>query len=814
MRQGETLRGEEIHRRKDGSSIPVMYVTRAFFDPEGKLAGYVAVYRDLSNEVQEGMGGSSGEDHDAKSALRESEEKYRRIVETANEGIWEIDRDTRTTFVNHRMAEMLGYSVDELIGRSSFEFVFPEDVVHGERRLERAKVGVASTASEFRFRRKDGSVLWALVTTSPQLDEQGEFLGSIAMMVDIRERKQLEQRLEQNNRRLNEILESIQDDFYVLDRDWNFVFASRLFTSKVGKEPGDFIGKNIWEMFPKHLGTAFEVSLRAAMENREIQRFEILGKYTNAWYRMTAFPSEEGVTVLGSDITERKRAEESLRENERKFFLLFEKAGFAAALSELPDGTLVDVNEEWVKQFGYTRQEAAGKTTLQLNINPDAEGRARILAQVREKGAAHNIEIRLCTKSGEWRSYLTNVDLIDIGEKKYMFNTLQDITERRRAEAEHQKAERRYHLVGELIPFGVWETDVEGNATYLSPLYLEMTGQTLEEHRQSWQSLIHADEVDSLVEAWRECVRRGGMWDQEFRVRGKDGNYYAIHARGLPLYNPAGELASYVGINFDVTEHQRVEQALRESEKELQLLNESLEQKVHEKTAEVRRLASDMVRAVQSERHRISHILHDDLQQRIYAIQMQLAFLHHQFQEVNEAAQKEVYYIGKQLEEILEITRNLSIDLSPPILQDEGLSQAINWLAGRMRERYGLPIEIQADGPFIIPDEELQIFLFNCVRELLFNVVKHAEAGQAVVRLQWSDGGLQIEVRDDGKGFPSMMGEQQVASEMSGADDLQLSFGLPTIRQQLGLFGGRMEIKSEPRAGTQITLIIPVVQDR
>ncbi len=265
-------------------------------------------------------------------------------------------------------------------------------------------------------------------------------------------------------------------------------------------------------------------------------------------------------------------------------------------------------------------------------------------------------------------------------------------------------------------------------------------------------------------------------------------------------------------IGTDISEQKQAEDALRESEKRLQLLNESLEQKVQEKTEEVRRLAADLVIAVQRERHRISHILHDDLQQRIYAIQMQLTFLHHELGKVHETAHSEISEIEKQLSDVLEITRNLSIDLSPPILQDEGLTQAISWLAGQMRQRYGLSIEVQADGPFIVPDEELQVLLFNCVRELLFNVVKHAGASRAMVVLQWLDDGLQIEVRDDGKGFPGKLEEKQIAGEMSEEENFQLSFGLPTLRHQISLFNGQMEIQSEPGAGTNVNIIVPVAK--
>ncbi|HSB01169.1 MAG TPA: GAF domain-containing protein, partial [Anaerolineales bacterium] len=180
-------------------------------------------------------------------------------------------------------------------------------------------------------------------------------------------------------------------------------------------------------------------------------------------------------------------------------------------------------------------------------------------------------------------------------------------------------------------------------------------------------------------------------------------------------------------------ERARAEDALRVSEKRLQSLNESLEQKVREQTAEVRNLASHLTKAEQRERHRIAHILHEDLQQRLYAIRMQLEFFQDNLPKGGLALQKDLEEIRKQIGEVVSITRNLSIDLSPPILRDEGLTQAIEWLASQMREKYGLRIELRAGGSFIIPDEDIRLLLFNCVRELLFNIVKHAGVDQAVV---------------------------------------------------------------------------------
>jgi PAS domain S-box-containing protein len=151
--------------------------------------------------------------------------------------------------------------------------------------------------------------------------------GFAVTFSDITVRKRAEEALERSKQRLAEVLDSIEDDFYALDRDWRFTFTSEHFTSRIGKRPEDFLGHNIWEMFPKHLGTVYEENLRAAMDKRETRRFEIGGKYTDAWYRMTVSPSAEGITILGTEITENKKIEEALREADQR------KNEFLAVLS-------------------------------------------------------------------------------------------------------------------------------------------------------------------------------------------------------------------------------------------------------------------------------------------------------------------------------------------------------------------------------------------------------------------------------------------------------------------------------------------------
>jgi two-component system CheB/CheR fusion protein len=215
---------------------------------------------------------------------------------------------------------------------------------------------------------------------------------------------------------------------------------------------------------------------------------------------------------------------------------------------------------------------------------------------------------------------------------------------------------------------------------------------------------------------------------------------------------------------------------------------------------QIRRLASELTAAEQAERHRLAQILHDDLQQRIFAIQMQMSFLRDAYEKNDlQSFQIDFPQIEEWLAGSIQVTRQLSVDLSPPILHGEGLIEATIWLAAQMQEQYKLNVNIEADGTPAQVDEKVRVLVFYAIRELLFNIVKHSGTLEAKVVFESREDHLNVIVSDGGIGFPI----QELANSRN------IGHGLESVQHRLNLLGCNMEVQSEPGNGTQVIIEVP-----
>jgi signal transduction histidine kinase len=246
---------------------------------------------------------------------------------------------------------------------------------------------------------------------------------------------------------------------------------------------------------------------------------------------------------------------------------------------------------------------------------------------------------------------------------------------------------------------------------------------------------------------------------------------------------------------------------VRDLVRQLASLNQTLEQRVAQRTAEaveraqkLRLLSAELSLAEERERRRIAQVLHDDLQQMLMAARLHLRTL-----DKTENAVERTEIIRKiqnMLERSFNLTRSLSIELSPPVLHDHGLAAALEWLAAQARKHHGAKVSVEAVPSANPKAIDVRVFLFQAVRELLLNAVKHAAGSPVHIMMKGvGSGKLRVIVSDRGPGFDLAKLDRQ-GIQLGG-------LGLFSIRERMASFGGKLQIESAPGHGTRITLIAP-----
>ena len=258
-----------------------------------------------------------------------------------------------------------------------------------------------------------------------------------------------------------------------------------------------------------------------------------------------------------------------------------------------------------------------------------------------------------------------------------------------------------------------------------------------------------------------------------------------------------------------LTRMEETQAALRQREAELRTLNETLEKSVQERTAEaearsrqLQALALALADAESRERKRLAQLLHDHFQQLISAAKMKAGLARRSI--TDSRAIEALRQTENLLEEALTASRTLATELSPPVLNDAGLLPALEWLSRKMEADYGLRVSVQSEPAAEPESEQVRTLLFECARELLFNVVKHAQAREASVSLRMSaEGLLTMIVADRGQGFDSL----ELNAERTRKE---ASFGLLSIRERLSFIGGLVNVRSAVGEGTRVKLSVPV----
>jgi diguanylate cyclase (GGDEF)-like protein/PAS domain S-box-containing protein len=477
----------------------------------------------------------------AEQALRDSEARYRNIVETAQEGIWQIDADSRTLFVNRTMARILGYTVAEMQGRPLFDFMDDDGRAIAARNVERRKQGIAEQ-HEFRFRHKDGSEVWVEMTTTPLLDDQGRYTGALAMVTDITERRRADQAL----RASELLLAHSQEVAHLGSFEWNLrtneVVWSRETYRLFGEDP-DHPPADIWALLARAIHPEDQPRLQANMSRvaeqgiREPMELRVLwadGSEHVLWSEGDVLVGADGrpERMVGTmqDITARKRAEQALAVSESNYRALTENANVGILVNHR--GRHVYANRQLLEWLGYTEAEIR-RTGVRELVHPDEYEKvmARFNDRMAGQPVATTYETVFVAKDGTpIPMEIAATRTVWEGEPAGLV-FLHDIRERKRLDQALRDSEARFRTLSEVAFEGIFIHD-QGRIVDCNPTFAAMLGYRPEE--------IHNLTVfDLVMPAEQELVRRsmheGYDIPLELTAVRKDGSTFPIEVYGKPL---------------------------------------------------------------------------------------------------------------------------------------------------------------------------------------------------------------------------------------------------------------------------------------
>jgi PAS domain S-box-containing protein len=312
--------------------------------------------------------------------------------------------------------------------------------------------------------------------------------------------------------------------------------------------------------------------------------------------------------------------------------------------------------------------------------------------------------------------------------------------------------------------------------------------------------LLPPDEERRIKNTMNELVEnRRPIVTLENVIRHKDGSQVVLETNGVPIFDARGNICGYRGVARDITRR-------KQSEQKICKMNEILEQRVVRRTAELakrtvqlQQLALELSDAEDRERRQIASILHDDFQQRLAYIKIELDLI--QMDYGDEKIREKLEHLEHLIDDCIEDSRNLSYEINPPALHRCGLGTALELLARDLKAKHRLSVAVQMQ-PGAEPDSlTLKAILYRSIRELLFNVIKHAGVDSAALDLRQKEEMLQIRVADCGNGFDY----QKVRSKQGSG----VGFGLFNIEDRVTFLGGRLKINSAPGKGCCVVLTLP-----
>ena len=561
-------------RHKDGRYLWRLAQGKPIRDDAGRVTRIIGSAVDITRSKQ------------IENSLRESESRLKLAIAAMNGGAWEWDLMTDEVRWSDELYEVFGRLPGSFTPTVEgwLKTMAVEDRPRGEIVIEAIRRG-EDAQIEYRTTWPDGALRWLDSRGVTLRDEQGRPALMFGVTTDITKRKLAEEALRESEARVRTLAANLSDGLiYQLRRDPDgsrrFLYISDGVERLRGVKAEDAMAdaNTLYNLIPEDYRARMIEAEDAA--ERDLTNFQFDTPFLTPdgelrWARQSSAPRRlsdgaivwDGVEV---DITERKRAEEALRESEEKFSKVFKASPHRITITTLDEGRYIDVNDAVVRGSGYEREEMIGHTAEELRIFAEPDGREKLLRAFQDR-YFRDLEIQLRSKSGEVKTVLMSAEIITLNGQRCILTLSNDITERKRTEEALRESEERFRTLANTVPSIIWMAEPDGTITFHNQQWVDYCG-VLPGRDSGWMQLvIHPDDLESCFAEWTRVSELGCGFEAELRLRRRDGQYRWFLVRATPVRDAEDRVAKWFGVVTDIHDRKQAEDARRESEERLRL---------------------------------------------------------------------------------------------------------------------------------------------------------------------------------------------------------------------------------------------------
>ncbi|MFX0002150.1 MAG: PAS domain S-box protein [Candidatus Hermodarchaeota archaeon] len=540
---------------------------------EGQVNQIITILRDITDQ------------REFERNLKASEEKYRYLIENALEGVWVIDSNANTTLVNPSMANILGYSVDEMIGKSLFSFMDEEQVKIAKNHLERRKKGIAEER-DAAFRHKSGNKVYLKVRASPIFNSEGKYEGTYAFLANLTKQTLVEKELKKSEEKFRNIFEAIPIGMFLYEyaSDGELVFReSNPASDKIlNVDTTQFVNKTIEEAFPPLIHTDIPQRCKKIAREGGTRKWNQVDYNYNqieGKYEVVAFQTTPGFMVTSfTDESNRIEAEIKLRESEEKFRTIAEQSFMGIIV--LQDGIFKYFNEQAAKINGYPIEEIQNWKPYEFSKIIYPEDKEFVMEQARKKqlgdpDVISHYRYRIIKKNGEvvWLENFSKT--INFGGKPADLVMTIDINDKIKAEQKLIESEEKYRLISENTDDLIVVYNESGIIEYLNAeTHSRVLGYNPDRFldKSFRDALVHKDDKEIADKSGSKGLEKGNF-QYQFRVKHENGNYLWFEVTGKTFLDNYGN-KKILCISRNINDKKLAEQKIKESEENFRTIAE------------------------------------------------------------------------------------------------------------------------------------------------------------------------------------------------------------------------------------------------